>query len=868
MSPRPIVFLGPSMPLAEARPILDADYRRPVRRGDLEAIPAGQVVGIIDGVFEQTLSVSPAEVRAAVERGVVVYGGGSMGALRATEVPGVIGVGLVYAWYRDGVVTRDDEVALLFDEETGAPLTVPSVNVRYAVDRLHRSGTIDAPAAERLLSAALELPFKARTYRRIAHRAGLLERADGEDLVAMLAGHDLKHRDAQSVLEAIGAATAVLPRGSASRATAARTVPGPAPGSVTTGTALIWESGDRVDDELFAFLTFTGKLEPWARAAHPVPPELAQPVDVPAAQALFRTAVRRWGWLSSEEARVTLADLGIDVPTLNHRAEAEAVAEAGLMAWAKADPDAFRRSLRVALFLHHASLKREVMRLGGLNLFAERDPRPPSAEELTEAWRVLCKANLAFDVEAMRRRWARWGYDDRAAQDAFVHRLARARRAGRALAATMAGRTVPAGRPVPHPDLPLRHRQKPPGERRFCLPLAEARDHATRLAKTIGITRIGMVGELGDIGGIQIAQAARPDGCWSSTYGSGKGLTEDGAHIGSVMEELEKWAQEQWVPCAGDLVEGSYRELTGDAVDPTSLALPYDTGYTPGSPLTWVRCPDVLTGRTVLVPLDLLRLERGPHDICFSPRGARKVIATNGLGSGFSREEALLHGLCEYVERHAQRLAEIAMVNPGRTGAPPFRFVDLDTVPDGAREVAERLRRVGHVVRVLDITADVRIPTFMATVWRDLNRSEGYGTHPDPGTAVEMALLEAAQSIACLVAGGREDLTIKARSLGRHERPRPIAHDDAWFWLDPDIVPAPLAPGLTSDDVLDDLWWALRRVGDAGLAHVPVLDLTCPETEPAHVVRVMVPGLESNNPFATGERARLALLRDLLPRWS
>ncbi|MFD5323587.1 YcaO-like family protein [Streptomyces sp. NPDC127092] len=133
--------------------------------------------------------------------------------------------------------------------------------------------------------------------------------------------------------------------------------------------------------------------------------------------------------------------------------------------------------------------------------------------------------------------------------------------------------------------------------------------------------------------------------------------------------------------------------------------------------------------------------------------------------------------------------------------------MDSDAAADGAREVAQRLRRAGHLVRVLDITSDVRVPTFMATVWRGVDRAEGYGTHPDPGAAVEMALLEAAQSIACSVAGGREDLTIKARSLGRHERPRPVAHEDAWFWLDPDVVTAPLPRGLTSDDVLDDLRW-------------------------------------------------------------
>ena len=29
----------------------------------------------------------------------------------------MVGVGLVFAWYRDGVISRDDEVALVFDAE-------------------------------------------------------------------------------------------------------------------------------------------------------------------------------------------------------------------------------------------------------------------------------------------------------------------------------------------------------------------------------------------------------------------------------------------------------------------------------------------------------------------------------------------------------------------------------------------------------------------------------------------------------------------------------------------------------------------------------------------------------------------------------
>jgi ribosomal protein S12 methylthiotransferase accessory factor len=131
-----------------------------------------------------------------------------------------------------------------------------------------------------------------------------------------------------------------------------------------------------------------------------------------------------------------------------------------------------------------------------------------------------------------------------------------------------------------------------------------------------------------------------------------------------------------------------------------------------------------------------------------------------------------------------------------------------------------------------------------------------------------MALLEAAQTVASAVAGGREDLSIKARSLGRHERPRPTSVEDAWFWMDPDPTYQSMAdvPGHVSSDVRDDLTWALGRLRAAGLSRVVMVDLTTPGMAPAHVVRVLVPGMETNNPFYTGTRARLALLRDLMPR--
>jgi len=73
--------------------------------------------------------------------------------------------------------------------------------------------------------------------------------------------------------------------------------------------------------------------------------------------------------------------------------------------------------------------------------------------------------------------------------------------------------------------------------------------------------------------------------------------------------------------------------------------------------------------------------------------------------------------------------------------------------------------------------------------------------------------------------------------------------------------------GFVSNDACDELRWILARVRDAGIAHVAAVDLSREELKPAHVVRVLIPDLETTNPFHTGPRGRLALVADLVPRW-
>jgi ribosomal protein S12 methylthiotransferase accessory factor len=882
---RPVVFLGPSMSATDARRLLSADYRPPVRRGDLSTIESGRVVAIIDGVFDQDLAVSPGEILEALQRGVTIFGGASMGALRAAEIPGVFGVGRIYSWYRTGLITRDDEVALVFEDETYRPLTVPTVNIRHAIDRLSAPGTIDRTTAERLLTATLELHFKARTYSAILRKAGLANQEDSADLIAMLQTHDLKRLDAQSVLEAVDNHIHRHNQSDSFPATEADSFDAnqnASPHADGTG-ILVWESGDRVGErELFDFLIFTGRIQQHARrvqmrSAHPEPispPSEAARVGAAEPQSVLDNVRRRWGWLLAEEAKVTLADLSLDRIELSAHCTDEARSRNLAFDQIRLASPQFVRAVLTDLFISDLALKREVMRLAGLLEFARRTNRAVDPADLAEAQTVLCKANGEYSFRAVRRLWARCGVEDAGQQDAFVEVIAKARKSSRGVAAAMKGATGTGNYEALSNafDPSLRPCLKPDDELRFCLPMSAALSHTSRLREVIGITRVGMIGELADISGIQIAQAARPNGEWSSSYGSGKSLTAGGAIVGSVMEEIEKWTQERFAPSVGQLVKGAYADVEQDGrfVDPATLDLPYDSTYRPHLPLDWVRCADLLNGGSVYVPADVVLTGRRKHDITYSERGSCKCLTTNGLASGFRREEALLHAVCEYVERHAARIADLYMANPGGLGCIPYRFVDLKTMPQRLQDLAGRLSdHDTGTVRVLNITSDVAIPTFQASAIRGFIRLDGYGTHPNPEVAIEMALLEAAQTIATNVAGGREDLSIQVRSLGRHERPRPISIEDVWFWLDPDTVYESLGstPGLASNDVCDDLRWSLERIRDAGLATLPALDMTLPETKPAHVVRVLLPGLESNNPFYTGDRARLVLLHDLLPRW-
>jgi hypothetical protein len=153
-----LVYLGPSLSLAKAKAILpQAIYRRPAKQGDIVTdvvnFQPTRII-LIDGVFRENLSPWHKELVFALQfphmKGI--YGAASMGALRAAELDylGMIGIGKIYAWYRDAITEDDSEVALSFAEREGPegplyyPSTVPLVDIRAGVEQYEQQ-FLDSP---------------------------------------------------------------------------------------------------------------------------------------------------------------------------------------------------------------------------------------------------------------------------------------------------------------------------------------------------------------------------------------------------------------------------------------------------------------------------------------------------------------------------------------------------------------------------------------------------------------------------------------------------------------------------------------------------------------------------------------------------
>jgi YcaO-like protein with predicted kinase domain len=279
-----------------------------------------------------------------------------------------------------------------------------------------------------------------------------------------------------------------------------------------------------------------------------------------------------------------------------------------------------------------------------------------------------------------------------------------------------------------------------------------------------GITRLADVTGLDWIG-LPVYQAIRPNSR-NISVSQGKGLTRSQAKVSALMESVESFHAEEIVqPSVGATLGAMRPEL---AYDPCSLpvvaaptaSLPRDVDddpYAPrlGSPawlsektpIDWIAATDLWTGSATWLPRQLCELNFCVEERLWPPLFR---ATSNGLASGNTPAEAILHGLCEVIERDALwRMHETSAE------------IDVTTInPRLVRRLLDRFSSVGMHTRVVDATGPTGVPCFVAFLEHaeSPGRYYGAGCHPSRTTALLRALTEAAQSRLGHIAGSRDDL--------------------------------------------------------------------------------------------------------------
>lgn len=354
----------------------------------------------------------------------------------------------------------------------------------------------------------------------------------------------------------------------------------------------------------------------------------------------------------------------------------------------------------------------------------------------------------------------------------------------------------------------------------------------------MGITRVANVTGL-DTVGIPTVLVMRPNSR-SLSVSQGKGLDLDAAKASGIMESVEHFHAEHIME---PLRNAAFTELASayDVVDVRRLPryrLPFD----PEQPILWIEAQELTEGTRVWLPFDLVHTDL---TLPLARGGGMFPLGSNGLASGNTREEALVHAICEVIERDAMALFYRLPVE-----LQWLRRVRLSSIDDATcAGLIQRFQAAGISIAVWDITSDVGVAAFfVSAVEEDVNplhrvgKAYGFGCHPDRAVALSRALCEAAQSRLTRIAGSRDDIQHDDFERIRSELSILEAQDQhANEHLAPNVfenVPTSRLP--TFDD---DLTWLGQRLKQAGLDQVLFVDLSRAEL-PISVVRAVIPGLE------------------------
>ena len=383
------------------------------------------------------------------------------------------------------------------------------------------------------------------------------------------------------------------------------------------------------------------------------------------------------------------------------------------------------------------------------------------------------------------------------------------------------------------------------------------------IAGRFGVTRLADVTGLDRIG-IPVWMAIRPNSR-SIAVNQGKGTTVAAAQASALMEAIELSVAERTdlpVRTATAAAMAAERVWCDRCPDLLRRGKPLAADDEPES---WIQGHDLVSARPVWVPAAAATIDHTEAD-------GRYWRSTDGLASGNTLAEAVLHGLCERIERDATALFHIG-------AEPKIARNCLDPAVTGNAELLAQIARIaqaGLVVRLFDITSDIGIPVMFATVspppdarmdnWRRFELVSGSGCHPDPARAAIRAVTEAVQSRLTKISGARDDFdpgvydaTLRAE-LFPFVRAEPGAEAAERYQQHAARRVGTIYQGYASGELEDDADVALLH----GPAELDFLPLTVPMVEVAAILANLVAAgrCRPGEAEAIGRRLRAVFFKD------
>jgi ribosomal protein S12 methylthiotransferase accessory factor len=346
-------------------------------------------------------------------------------------------------------------------------------------------------------------------------------------------------------------------------------------------------------------------------------------------------------------------------------------------------------------------------------------------------------------------------------------------------------------------------------------------------------------------------------------YYNGKGATLEQAKASAVMESIERYSAE---PRDSDEMIYETYENAKEAVDAINEQNGEDSMFIvdPRDLILPLRILDRLDNQ-VIAWTDGYEMFRGceawvPACAVFYPYTANEEekecqlfrFHTNGIASGNTMEEAILHALFENIERDAWSIAEFR----DRTNGDVI-IRDPESLP---AKLIRKFEEQGITIHLKDLTSDLGIPTIGASADDTVSKDPellviGVGTHLNPEIAAIRAITEVAQSRTTHKHGMKINAQLQKASQDMgYERIKKLNY--MWFGESQNKIFLEEIPDRSTDDVLKDIEIVLQSLAEHGFDSVIACDLTRPELN-VPTVRMIVPGLEVNTMDSEREGGRL-----------